>query len=97
VNTLYCLEEWRGEQRISSPGDNFTPRGKKSPLVTNSPLGSKFAPRGEVKNGPLFFGAPAQINGSMKLKKKHVFAHLILFQPFFLSAYIHSPLKNVFA
>jgi hypothetical protein len=49
VNTLYCLEEWRGEQRISPPGDNFTPRGQ------NSPLGSKFAPRGEVKNGPLVF------------------------------------------
>jgi hypothetical protein len=28
VNTLYCLEEWRGEQRISPPGDNFTPRGQ---------------------------------------------------------------------
>jgi hypothetical protein len=25
VNTLYCLEEWMGEQRISLPGDNFTP------------------------------------------------------------------------
>jgi hypothetical protein len=30
----YCLEEWRRDLRISSPG-------------------SKFAPRGEVKNGPL--------------------------------------------
>jgi hypothetical protein len=30
--TLYCLEEWRGEQRISLPGDNFTPREQKSPL-----------------------------------------------------------------
>jgi hypothetical protein len=28
-------------------GDNFTPRGH------SSPLGSKFAPRGEVKNGHL--------------------------------------------
>jgi hypothetical protein len=26
VNTLYCLEEWRGKQRISTPGDNFVPR-----------------------------------------------------------------------
>jgi hypothetical protein len=26
VNTLYCLEEWRGKQRISTPGDNFIPR-----------------------------------------------------------------------
>jgi hypothetical protein len=37
VNTLYCLEECRGEH----------------PQGTNSPLGSKFAPRGEVKKGPL--------------------------------------------
>jgi hypothetical protein len=47
VYTLYCLEEWRGEQRISPPGDNFTPPG------TTSPLGSKFSPRSEVKSGPL--------------------------------------------
>jgi hypothetical protein len=51
-NTLYCLEECRGEQRISPPGitsplgDKFTPRG---PL---RPWGSKFAPRGEVKKWP---------------------------------------------
>jgi hypothetical protein len=25
VNDLYCLEEWSGKQRISPPGDNFTP------------------------------------------------------------------------
>jgi hypothetical protein len=31
---------------LSPPGDNFTPRGQ------NSPLGVKFAPRREVKNGP---------------------------------------------
>jgi hypothetical protein len=47
VNTLYCLEEWRGEQRISPLGDTIHPWG------TTSPLGSKFAPRGKVKNGPL--------------------------------------------
>jgi hypothetical protein len=47
VNTLYCLEEWRREQRISPPGDKIHPWG------TNSPLGSKFAPRGEVKNGSM--------------------------------------------
>jgi hypothetical protein len=40
VNTLYCLEEWRGKQRISPPGDNFTPRGQ------NSPLGDKIHPWG---------------------------------------------------
>jgi hypothetical protein len=47
VNTLYYLEEWRDKKRISSPGDNFTPRGQ------NSPLGDNFTPRGKVKNGPL--------------------------------------------
>jgi hypothetical protein len=46
MNTLYSLEEWSGEQRISAPGDKFHPWG------TTSPLGPKFAPRGEVKNGP---------------------------------------------
>jgi hypothetical protein len=46
MNTLYCLEEWRGEQRISPPGDKFTPRGQ------IHPWGTKFASRGEVKNGP---------------------------------------------
>jgi hypothetical protein len=51
---MYCLEEWTGEQRISPPGDNFTPPGDKiHPWGTASPLGSKFAPRSEVKNGPL--------------------------------------------
>jgi hypothetical protein len=30
--TLFCLEEWRGEQIISLPGDNFTTRGQNSPL-----------------------------------------------------------------
>jgi hypothetical protein len=43
VNTLYCLEEWRGKQRISPPGDNFTPRGQ------NSPLGDKFTPGGQIR------------------------------------------------
>jgi hypothetical protein len=52
VNTLYCLEEWRGKQRISPPGDNFTPREHFHPWGTKSPLGVKFAPRGEVKKGP---------------------------------------------
>jgi hypothetical protein len=41
VNTLYFLEEWRGEQRILTPGDNFTPTGQ------NSPLGDNFAPGGQ--------------------------------------------------
>jgi hypothetical protein len=46
VNSLYCLEEWRGEQRISPPGNKIHPWG------TTSPLGSKFASRDEVKNEP---------------------------------------------
>jgi hypothetical protein len=44
---IYCLEEWRGEQRNSPLGDNFIPRNKVHSW------GSKFAPRVEVKNGPL--------------------------------------------
>jgi hypothetical protein len=47
------LDEWRGEQRISPPGDNFTPRGKNSSLGTTLQLGFKVSPRGEAKNGPL--------------------------------------------
>jgi hypothetical protein len=46
VGAAYCLEDWRGKQRISPPGDKI------NPWETTSPLGSKFAPRGEVKNGP---------------------------------------------
>jgi hypothetical protein len=54
VNTLYCLEEWRGKHRISPPWYNFTPRGQSSLLGDKfAPGGSKFAHRGEVKNGPL--------------------------------------------
>jgi hypothetical protein len=30
LNTLYCLEERRGKQIISPPGDNFTPREQNS-------------------------------------------------------------------
>jgi hypothetical protein len=54
VNTLYCLQEWRGEQRILPPGDKINPWG------TTSPLGSKFAPRSEVKNWPL---PPSSVSG----------------------------------
>jgi hypothetical protein len=43
-----------GKQRHSTPGENFTPRAQISLLGYNfDPGGSKFAPRGEVKNGPL--------------------------------------------
>jgi hypothetical protein len=38
VNTFYCLEERRDEQRILPPGDNFITGGH------NSPLGDKFTP-----------------------------------------------------
>jgi hypothetical protein len=43
VNTHYCLEEWRGEQRISPPGDNFTPgpRGQLRPRGQSLPLGAR--------------------------------------------------------
>jgi hypothetical protein len=44
--TVY-LEEGGVKQRISPTVDYFTPRGQ------NSPPGDNFAPRGEVKNGPL--------------------------------------------
>jgi hypothetical protein len=46
MNTLYCFEEWRGEQRISPPGDNFThaPGDKIHPLGTTSPMGVKVCP-----------------------------------------------------
>jgi hypothetical protein len=47
VNYFYCFEEWRSEQRISTPGDYFSPRGQ------NSPMRSNFSPWGEVKNGLL--------------------------------------------
>jgi hypothetical protein len=47
VNTLCYFEEWRGEQRISLPMNNFTLG------CQLHPWGPKFAPRGEVKNGPL--------------------------------------------
>jgi hypothetical protein len=46
VNTLY-VEEWRREQWISPQGITI-PLGDKF-----HPWGSKFAPTGEVKNGPL--------------------------------------------
>jgi hypothetical protein len=46
VNTLYCLEEWRGKKRISPPGDNFTPRGQISPLGDNFAPGRQSLPLG---------------------------------------------------
>jgi hypothetical protein len=44
VNTLYCFEEWRGEQRISPPGYNFTPGGQ------SALLGDNFAPGGQLRS-----------------------------------------------
>jgi hypothetical protein len=46
VNTFYCLEEWRGEERISPPGDNFTPRGQLRPW------GQRIGVKAEAKNWP---------------------------------------------
>jgi hypothetical protein len=40
-------------RRMEGQAENFIPRGQNSPWGTTSPLGSKFALRGEVKNGPL--------------------------------------------
>jgi hypothetical protein len=40
LNTLYCLEEWRGKQRISPPGDKI------HSWRTTSPLGVKICPLG---------------------------------------------------
>jgi hypothetical protein len=36
-----------GEQIISPPGDNFTPRGQNSPRGTTSPLGYTASPLGD--------------------------------------------------
>jgi hypothetical protein len=41
MNTLFYLEESRGEKRISPPGDNFTPGGKRRPWSQSLPLGVK--------------------------------------------------------
>jgi hypothetical protein len=41
VNTIYCLKEWRGEQRISPPGDKFTPGWQIHPWGQSLPLGVK--------------------------------------------------------
>jgi hypothetical protein len=49
------LAEWRGEQRISPPGDNFTHRGQSSPVGDNFKPGVKVCPRDKVKNGPQAF------------------------------------------
>jgi hypothetical protein len=46
-----------GRTENFTPGDNFNPGDKSQPRETTSPLGSKFAPRGEVKNGPLLLMA----------------------------------------
>jgi hypothetical protein len=43
VNTLYYLEECRGQTETSPPGDNFTPRGQNSPLGQSLPLGAKLS------------------------------------------------------
>jgi hypothetical protein len=44
--TLYSLEVWRGEQIISPPGDNFTPRGQSSHLGYNFDPGGQSLPLG---------------------------------------------------
>jgi hypothetical protein len=39
-------------RRMEGQTENFTPRGYFHPWGAKSPLGVKFAPMGEVKNGP---------------------------------------------
>jgi hypothetical protein len=46
VNTLYCLEEWRVEQRISPQGIASPPRDKIHPWGTASPLRVKVCSQG---------------------------------------------------
>jgi hypothetical protein len=52
VNTLYCLEEWRAKREFHPQGIiSYPAPGDKIHLWgTTSALGTKFAPRGEVKN-----------------------------------------------
>jgi hypothetical protein len=46
VHTLYCLEKVRGEQRISPPENNFTPKEELHPQGITSPPGkNNFTPR----------------------------------------------------
>jgi hypothetical protein len=46
VNTLLCLEEWRGKQRVFISGWNFTPLGENfTPWVETSPPRIKLHPR----------------------------------------------------
>jgi hypothetical protein len=48
-------------RRMEGQTENFAPRDDKIlPWGTTSLLGSKFAPRGEVKNGPMYFPAEAR-------------------------------------
>jgi hypothetical protein len=42
MSTLYCLEELRGEQRISPPGVTSPPGDKINRWGTTLPLGSNF-------------------------------------------------------
>jgi hypothetical protein len=65
---LYCLEEWRGEQRISPLGDNFTPRGQ------SSLLGDNFAPGGESLGVKLRMGLSGGFL-KMKLRRSSKFEH----------------------
>jgi hypothetical protein len=44
MNTLYCLEEWRGKYIIKHSRDNFTPWEQNSPLGDNFALDFKVCP-----------------------------------------------------
>jgi hypothetical protein len=54
LSTVY-IEEWRGKQRISPQGDNFTPTGQNLPLGDNFAPGVKVCPLGAKIRMGLWF------------------------------------------
>jgi hypothetical protein len=58
----FCLEEWRGEQIISPPGDKTHPWGTTSPLDQSLPLGAK------LRMGPW----PDSISRDRKRRRFHL-------------------------
>jgi hypothetical protein len=49
MNTFYCLEEWRGKQRVSTEGTTSHLEDKVYPWGPTSPLEVKFRPWGKFK------------------------------------------------
>jgi hypothetical protein len=71
VNTLYCLEKWRGKQRISLPGNNFQllPWDQSLPLGGKLRMGIRKALRISVYALFPAFGAP-KTNLEYMIKQK---------------------------